>query len=160
MEQGALHIWIKWIHLVATAAWIGGMITNLFIYAPLIRKHLDPQLSGKLIGAVMGRFKMLIYSCIGIFILTGALLVTLHGSSVEPLRVGDPWFLYFFGKILVFMILVILTVVSFEGVAPAVAREAARGPSPKLARLQRRQGITALIAFVLGLLILLISSAL
>ena len=160
MEQSTLYIWIKWIHLVATAAWIGGMMTNLFIYVPVIRKHLDPQVSGKLIRAVMGRFKMLVYICIAVFVLSGVLLVALHGTVSGPLRAGDSWFLYFFGKLIVFLILVIFTVYAFEGLARAVAREAAKGPSPKLVRLQRRQAVTALIAFALALLILLISSAL
>jgi putative copper export protein len=160
MEQSALHVWLKWIHLVATAAWIGGMMANLVVYLPLIRKQLDPKTSGRLMGAVMGRFKWLVYSCIGVLMFTGVMLVTLQADAEGPMRVGDTWFVYFFGKLFVFMVMVILTVYAFEGLAPAVARAASEGPSPKLGRLQRRQGMLALIAFVLGLLILWISAAL
>lgn len=155
-----MYIWIKWIHLLATAAWIGGMLTNFLIYMPVIRKQLDPGISGKLMGAVMGRFKMMVYGCMAIFVLTGVLLVTMHQGAVGPMRVGDPWFIFFFLKLTLFVVMVFLSVYAFEAVAPAVGRAAAEGPSDKLKRLQRRQGILALIGFALGLIILLISSAL
>ncbi|MGW8316749.1 MAG: CopD family protein [Bacteroidales bacterium] len=160
MENSGLYIWIKWIHLLATAAWIGGMMANLMIYMPVIRKQLDPGISGKLMGAVMGRFKIMVYSCMAIFVLTGVLLVTMRESAVGPMRVGDPWFLYFFLKLALFVAMVFLAVYAFEVLAPAVGRAAAEGPSEKLKRLQRRQGLMALLGFVLGLIILLISSAL
>lgn len=160
MEHTALYIWIKWIHLVATAAWIGGMIANMIIFLPAVRKHLDPGISVKLVGAVMSRFKILVYGCMAVFVLSGVLLVTMHGTAVGPMRVGDPWFLWFFLKLTLFVVMVFLAVYSFEVLAPAVGRVAAEGPSGKLKRMQRRQGIMALTGFVLGLLILLISSIL
>ena len=160
MEHSTLHIWIKWIHLLATAAWIGGMLTNLLIYLPVVRKQLDPGTTGKLMKAVISRFKWMVYACIGIFVLTGVLLVTLWASVTGPIRAGDSWFILFFAKILLFLVLVFMSVYAFEALAPAVAREAAKGPSRKLERLQRGQGIMALVALVMGLFIVLLSSAL
>ena len=160
MEHTTLHIWIKWIHLVATAAWIGGMLTNLLIYLPVIRKQLDPGTTGKLMKVVMSRFKWLVYGCMGIFVLTGVLLVSLWASVTGPIRAGDSWFILFFAKMLLFLILVVMSVVAFEVLAPAVAREVATGPSVRLERLQRRQGIMAFFALALGLLIVLLSASL
>lgn len=160
MENSALYVWIKWIHLVATAAWIGGMVANLLIYMPVIRKNLDPGTSGKLMGAVMARFKILVYSCIAIFVLTGVLLVAMRDNAVGPMRVGDPWFLYFFAKLALFVVMVFLSVFAFEVLAPAAGRIAKEGPSERLNRIRKRQGILAITGFMLGLIILLISAAL
>ncbi len=74
MENYAISIVIKWIHLIAAAAWIGGMFTNFFIYMPALGKVLDPPTMGKLMGAVMKRFKVMVYIAITVFILTGILL--------------------------------------------------------------------------------------
>ena len=155
-----MYIWIKWIHLVVTAAWIGGMLTNLMIYMPVIRKQLDPGTTGKLMNAVMARFKWLVYGCMGLFTLTGVLLVTLRASEQGPIRTGDPWFILFFAKMLLFLVLDFMSVVAFEALAPATAREGAKGPSPKLERMRRRQGIMALVALALGLIIVLLSASL
>ena len=155
-----LYLLIKWIHLLAAVAWIGTMFANFFIYIPVISNQLDPPSAGKLIGTVMKRIRVLVYICITLFILAGVLLVSLYGSNMGPIRVGDPWFLYFFGKMLVFLIMVVLAVYAFEVLAPRITRLSAKGPSPILGRLQKRQKIVALIGFILGILIIFVSAAL
>jgi uncharacterized membrane protein len=154
------YILIKWIHLLAAVAWIGTMFANFFIYLPAISRQLDPPAAGKITGNVMKRIRVLVYICISLFVLSGVFLVALHGSNVGPIRVGDPWFLYFFAKMLVFLIMVVLAVYAFEVLAPRIVRLSAKGPSLKLGRLQKRQKIVALIGFVLGILIIFVSAAL
>jgi uncharacterized membrane protein len=160
MEISTISVLVKWIHLIAAAAWIGGMFTNLFIYLPVIRKTLDPPTTGKLMGAVMKRFRIMVYFMISIFIVSGIAMVALRGQTSGPLRVGDSWFLYFFGKMLLFAILVFLAVYAFEILAPRAAKLAGEGSSPRLQRLQKRQGFLAMAGFILGIIILLVSASL
>ncbi len=61
MDHISLAVLLKWIHLMATVAWIGGMFTNFFIYIPAIGKTLDAPLAGKLMGAAMKRFRVMVY---------------------------------------------------------------------------------------------------
>ena len=56
---------INFLHLFATVAWFGAMTTNAFILLPSARKALEAPLVGKLIGAVMKRFRVLVYISIG-----------------------------------------------------------------------------------------------
>jgi uncharacterized membrane protein len=160
MESNALPVLIKWIHMIVTVAWIGGMFTNLFIYLPVIRKVLDPPTTGKLMGAVMKRFRIMVYMSISIFIVSGVFLVFNHENTSGHLRVGDSWFIYYFAKMFVFAVMVVLAIYSFEILAPRVAGLAAQGPSSKLQRLRKIQGMLAVAGFILGLIILLLSASL
>jgi uncharacterized membrane protein len=155
-----LHVLVKWIHLVATIAWIGGMFANFIIYLPAISKQLDPPMAGKLLGSVMKRTRIVVYFSISVFILSGVLLVSMFGEESGRMYVGDIWFIYFLGKMLLFLLLVVLAIYAFEVLAPRTARLAKEGPSPKLQRLQARQRMTALTGFVLGILILALSASL
>lgn len=151
---------IKWMHLLATVAWIGGMFASFFIYMPVISKQLDPPAAGKLIAGAMKRTRVMVYFSISVFVLSGVLLVSMHSKMYERMFVGDSWHLYFSGKIFLFLLLVVLSIYSFEILAPRIARLAKEGPSPKLHRLQKRQRISAIISFVVGIVILAVTAAL
>ena len=155
MENYAVSIVIKWVHLMATVAWIGGMFTNFIVYLPVIAKVLDPPTTGKLMGAVMKRFKVLVYISMGLFLLTGMLRGVISEFPTESL-----WTILFFLKIGVFVIMVILAVYAFEVLAPKVAKIAAKGPSPELLRIQKSQMSLAMIGFILGIIILALTAAL
>jgi uncharacterized membrane protein len=151
---------IKWVHLVATIAWLGAMFTQFFIFMPVISRQLDPPAAGKLIGAVMRRTRVVVYGAISLFILSGTLLVSMHQKMEGRISVGDSWFLYFFAKMFIFLIMVVMAVVAFEVLSPRAARLAKEGPSQKLARLGKTQRGMAVTGFILGLLILALSASL
>ena len=69
-----LHLTLRWIHLVATVSWIGGMFTNLFIYIPAIGKTLEPPAAGRLMGTVMRRFRIMVYISMAVFLISGILM--------------------------------------------------------------------------------------
>ena len=140
---------------MATVAWIGGMFTNFFIYLPVIGKLLDPPTTGKLMGAVMKRFRVLVYISMGLFLLTGILL-----GLTGKLPTEGHWIIIFLIKIGVFAIMVFLAIYAFEILAPKVAKIAANGPSPKLLRIQKSQMSLATIGFIMGIIILALTAAL
>jgi uncharacterized membrane protein len=151
---------IKWIHLVATIAWLGAMFTQFFILMPVITRQLDPPAVGKLIGAVMRRTRVVVYVAISLFILSGTLMVSMHQKVEGRISVGDNWFLYLFAKLFLFLVMVIMAVVAFEVLSPRAARLAKEGPSEKLLRLGKTQRAMAMTGFILGLLILALSASL
>ncbi len=155
MENYAVSILIKWVHLMATVAWIGGMFTNMLVYLPAIGKVLDPPTTGKLMGAVMKRFRLLVYISMALFLLTGML----RGLSSEIPAAGL-WATIFYIKIGVFILMVFLAIYAFEILAPKVAKIAANGPSPELLRIQKSQMSMAMIGFILGIIILVLTAAL
>ncbi len=159
MENEAVLIAIKWIHLMATVAWIGGMLTNFFIYLPVLGKVLEPPTLGKLMGAVMKRFRVMVYISIGLLLITGILSGFVLGDS-NDFSSGDSWIVILFAKIAVFTVMVILALYAFEILAPKVAKIAADGPSPRLVRIQKTQMSLALTGFIMGIIILALSAAL
>ncbi len=160
MENYAVSIIIKWIHLMATVAWIGGMLTNFVVYLPAIRKVLDPPTTGKLMGAVMKRFRLMVYISIGVFFLSGMIMGFVHGGADGIPSAGDNWLFILTMKIVVFTIMVVTAIYAFEFLAPKVAKIAANGPSPELLRIQKSQMLLAMIGFVMGMIILALTAAL
>lgn len=155
-----LSVLLKWIHLVATVAWIGGMFTNFFIYIPAMSRTLEPQAAGKLMANVMKRFRVMVYISMAVFLLTGVLMGSLYLDSgvMQSARTYMVAILIF--KVPLYVLMVILALVAFEFVAPRVSRLAAEGPSPGLQKARRTQKLLALTGFILGLLILALSSML
>jgi len=160
MENDAVTILLRWIHLMATVAWIGGMFTNFFIYMPAIRKVLDPSTTGKLMGTVMKRFRIMVYISMGLFLITGMISGFIHVTSVDAASVENSWNTLLTIKISVFVVMAVLAIYAFEYLAPKVAETAAKGPSPELARIQKTQMAMATIGFILGIVIVAISAAL
>lgn len=159
MESKVLSIILEWIHLLAATAWIGGMLVNIFVYLPGMGKVLEPPVMGKLIAAVMKRFRILVYTSIVLFLVSGMASGMIMGSS-ESNGEADPISVLFIIKISVFLLMVILAVYAFEFLAPKAAAVGAKGPSPQLARMQRTQKIMAMTGLALGIIILAISAAL
>jgi len=160
MIQEALSVFLKWIHLMATVAWIGGMFTNFFIYLPILGRTLDPPVAGKFMGAVMQRFRVMVYISMAVFLMTGIALGSLHQNSVNAYASNDAWVMLMILKVLLFILMVVLALFAFEGMAPKVARMAASGPSPELLKAQKTQKRMAIAGFVLGMFILALSAAL
>ena len=160
MDTISLSVLLKWIHLMATVAWIGGMFTNFFIYLPAIGKNLEAPVAGKLMGAVMKRFRILVYVSMAVFLISGIMMGYLHLNAGEVFSSKNQMVAILIFKIPLYTIMVVLAIAAFEFVAPRVARLAKEGPSPKLARAQRSQKILAMTGFLLGVLILALSAAL
>lgn len=160
MDTIPLSLLLKWIHLMATVAWIGGMFTNFFIYIPAMGKTLDPPVAGKLMGAAMKRFRVMVYTSILLFAISGFLMAYLHLGSGDAFSSRNQMVAILIFKVPLYVLMVILAIFAFEVVAPRVARIAAEGPSQKLRKAQRTQKTMAMAGFVLGVLILAISTAL
>ena len=127
---------------------------------PALNKALDPPTRGKLMGVVMKRFRIMVYTCIGLLLLTGAISGVLHDTSADPGSVDKFWNMMLGIKIGVYFVMVFLAVYAFEFLAPKVARIAANGPSPELARAQKTQMLFAGAGFVMGIIVVALSAAL
>jgi uncharacterized membrane protein len=153
-----LPVLLKWIHLMATVAWIGGMFSNFFVFFPATARTLEPPDALKLTARVMKRFRLLVYISMGLLLATGIWMASMHLNSgaVQSVRIAMVGILMF--KVPLYFLMVILAVAAFEFVAPRVARIAAEGPSPGLQKAQRTQKILAIAGFILGVLILGLSA--
>ena len=129
------------------------MTTNAFILLPSMRDTLEAPVAGKLISAVMKRFRVLVYTSIGVLIVTGIGMI----SSTKSTQFINLWSTISYIKHSVVIIVIILVIYSFEGLSKKVSKLSAKGPSAELVSLQKKQMVFSYFGLVLVLIILLLT---
>lgn len=132
------------------------MTTNTLILQPSIRETLEPATAGRFLGAVMKRFRLLVYGSIILLLFSGAVVTGMYGNYLELLQTGNSWAQVILVKHILVAVLVVLAIYAFEVLAPKVAKMGARGPSLELVKLQKLQLRLATSGLVIGLIILLL----
>jgi copper resistance protein D len=69
-----------WTHVVAMAAWLGGMLFLSLVIVPALRRLKDPALAVELVGATGRRFRTLGWICLATLVVTG--VGNLHGRGI------------------------------------------------------------------------------
>ena len=73
-----------WLHLAATALWIGGLFQLLLVF-PVALKPLPPVLRLRALAAAVPRFSRIALACVAVLVVTGAYQLWLHVGSIEAL---------------------------------------------------------------------------
>lgn len=149
---------LNWVHLFATVSWFGAMTTNMFVLGPALKESLDPPAMGKLMGSFMKRFRMFVYICIATLGISGIFMTALNKHFDGSMNFESLWSIVAHIKHLVVALMVVLVVYAFEGLAPKVAKAAAKGPSPELGKMRQKQMRLAACGFVMALVILLLTA--
>jgi len=150
----------NFLHLFATVAWFGAMTANAIILLPAIRNNLEATTASKLMGAVLNRFGVIVYTSIGVLVITGLEMTRINENSVGLMQFKNIWSTVSSIKHIIMIFLIILVIYSFEGLSKNVVKLSALGPSPKLANLQKRQRIFSYTGLVLVVIILLLTGIL
>ena len=119
---------MNWLHLITTVVWIGGIGTNLLILMPSMRESLEPPMMGKLMGAVMKRFRSLVYASIVVLGVTGILMNFLNENYLGLLRFGNLWSQIALIKHIFTAALIFLAVYAFEGLGPKSLQTCCKRP--------------------------------
>lgn len=145
---------VEFLHMMATVAWIGGMIVNFTIVLPSMAKALDPPTAGKFMGIMMKKYRVMVYLALVILILSGFALTGSDDDFGKYFVAGEKSTTYFAIKHIAVFVMLLITVIAFEFVAPNVAKTAAAGPSPKLAKMQARQKLLGMCGLLVGLIVI------
>ncbi len=148
------------LHLFATVVWFGVVTTNAFILMPSIKGSLEPPAAGKLMAAVMKRFRVVAYTSIVVLVLTGIEMIGIGKSSAGFMKFATTWQTVASIKHIFTIIIVVLVIFAFEGLGRKVSRLAVKGPSPELANLQKKQVIFSYIGLVMAIIILIFTGIL
>ena len=146
------------LHILATAIWIGGMFTNFVILRPAVIKTLSPPEAGKLMDAVMKKTRLVVYISIVVLGITGIPLKIINENYSSIIDFENSWAIVSFIKHLCYGILVILAIYSFEILWPKLRKIAAGGASAQLQQLQKKQAIIGFLSFLTAVIILILSS--
>ncbi len=77
---------VRWLHLVAGAAWVGGSLFYLFVLRPALRR--SPDSSGILSAAAAAEFRAVVETAILVLVATGVILTA---NRLTPGVAGVPY---------------------------------------------------------------------
>jgi uncharacterized membrane protein len=146
---------MNWLHLLATVAWIGGMIFVIAAVTPAAKETLEPPVMGRFMGSLMKKFRVMIYVSIGLLVATGIVMMFMNEESGGTFDFGNTWTLFLVLKHIFVLILIILGIYMMEVIVPKIGRLGAKGPSPEMAKAQKLQMRIGAINFILAILILI-----
>jgi copper transport protein len=132
-QATAVAVAADWLHLVATAAWIGGLI-QLAVALPATVAALPPALGGRALAVVVRRFSLLAIGAVGTLVATGLYQTWLHIGSWDAL-ISTTYGQALLGKLALLMPLLALGGLNLLVLSPRIATAASRGTRTALERL-------------------------
>jgi uncharacterized membrane protein len=102
-----------WIHVVAAALWIGGMLFLTFVLVPSLRKLGDRRLAAELVRATGRRYRLVGWVSIGVLVLSGFTNLAGRGISHSALFSAELWDGWF-GRLLAWKIGLVLVVIGLS----------------------------------------------
>ena len=142
------------IHIMATLLWVGGIFVNYYIIMPSAKDSLEAPLLGKLMGAVMKRFRPVVYTCMVLLGITGVIMTINNANYFGLMKFDNTWSTLSLIKHIVMVVWVIIGIYLFEVVMPKMGKLAAQGSSPELGKLQALQMKLGMISMVLAVIVL------
>jgi len=148
----SMDILIDFFHLVASAAWIGGIIYTVVILMPSLIS-IDPPQRGPLQGALNKRFSILSWSCVAVLAATGLLKISFE-------QVFDFSSLFTTALNIKLLLVVIMILIGFyltKVVGPkmgSLAPKPGEAPSNEFIEIQKLAPKLVKINLVLGILVL------
>lgn len=153
------------LHVLAGAAWIGGMLFMVFVLMPGLRRLDDPRLRAQLVRRAGVRFRLVGWICMAVLLLSG--IGNLLGRGIGPALWRDPAFWQGgYGRMLswkigLFALILLLSAVHDWVIGPrAGAAQLVRPGSPEANRLRamatgfgRLNLLLSILVLVLGLLL-------
>jgi uncharacterized membrane protein len=111
---------------------------------------------GKVMSAIMKRFRTMVYISIGLVVVTGA-VIQYMSEKFAGMTLGDFWTVIIIVKHIIILIVVIIGVYVMEGLAPKIEKLAPKGPSPEMQKLQKKQEKLGKTNFFLLMIVLILT---
>lgn len=147
-----------WLHLLATATWIGSLISIYMLVDPAARRALTPVEHLALIGAIRKRLEPIVWFSVSLLVVTGLFQMSVNSHYNGFLSTSGQWSLAILAKHILVAILIAVSATHTWDVLPAMQRALMRKDkidSVAVASLQRRESILLRWSLVLAALILL-----
>lgn len=114
-----METFLVWLHLLAAVVWIGGMVFLSFVLVPVLKREPFAPQRGALMRAAGLRFRLVVWTAVGLLLATGPLLMIGRGWSP-----GEPggWPPVLIAKLSLIALLLALTSVHDFLLGPRVGR--------------------------------------
>ena len=159
-----LDLLIRWLHVTAAVAWIGGNLILAMVIVPYFKKSVAPVERIRILTRIGKRFEPIVWGCVMVLFFTGLFNVFgAIGGDIEAIKL----FMRTLGiKLILFFILVILTVIHGFFMGPRL-RKAVEALDPEtqelpdeIDKMRRSMALVSSLMGIVSLLVLLAAVAL
>ncbi len=154
-----------WLHILAGAVWIGGMVFVALVLVPVIRLPENQSTAASLVQVTGRRFRSVGWLCLVLLLLTGAVNLFYRGFSVSELWSAELWQspfgLVLALKLFLFCLVLALSCLHDFAIGPRATALWRKEPtSPEAGRLRRQASwigrlnlLLALVLVALGIIL-------
>jgi copper transport protein len=146
-----------WLHLIGVAAWIGGLLSIVFVLPVAV--HASQTMGDRVLARAVTRFSTLALASVGLIVVTGTFQAWLEVGSWEGF-VQSAYGLSVTVKIALLVLMLALAAFNLLIVRPGLARMAVSGSSAAASSLARRFAFAVRGEVVLGVAILIAAAVL
>ncbi|MFO7180892.1 MAG: DUF4149 domain-containing protein [Pseudomonadota bacterium] len=160
-----LHFVSIWLHIVAAAIWIGGMVFLGVVLIPVLRDRSLRDRYGELIHRTGTRFRNVGWACLGLLVVTGFVNLTRWGIGFDRLFQAEVWASPW-GKTLAAKLVLVCAILALSGVhdffvGPKATRALREAPGSEAARrLRRAAGWMGRLNLVLAVVVVALATML
>jgi uncharacterized membrane protein len=151
-----------WLHMLATVAWIGGLVTLSVLVLPAAHQSLDDKAYAALIGRLRRRLDPLGWACLIVLAATGMFQMSANPNYQGFLAIDNPWAVAILIKHLVFLGMIAVSAFLTWGILPRLQRAAllaSRGrETPEAQSWQRQEQMLLWLNLALGVLVLALTA--
>ncbi|MFZ5857098.1 MAG: CopD family protein [Chloroflexota bacterium] len=149
---------VYWLHMLATVAWIGGIVSISILVLPAAHKSLKPADLLAFIEAIQKRLEPLAWFSLGLLIATGLFQLSANSHYNGFFDVSTQWSLAILIKHGLVVVMVVVSAVQTWEVLPAIRRTLMRrdkgASEEEIVKLQTREERLLRMNFILSILIL------
>jgi len=148
----------RFLHLLATVTWIGGMVTINLVLMPSLAA-IDPPQRGKLLGAALERFKPLALGAMVVLLVTGVIVAPPRAL----LNLSTPYGVTLALKHVVVLAMVVIGLMVPFVISPrmqSLAPAPGERPSPAFIQTQKQLSVLAMVNMILGVVVLFFAAVL
>jgi uncharacterized membrane protein len=147
-----------WLHLLATVAWIGGLVALVILVLPAARKSLEPETYARFLEQLQRRLDPLGWLSLAVLLATGLFQMSANPNYAGFLSISNRWAASMLLKHILFIGMIGVSAYLTWGILPALRRIAlmrVKGMDAQAAeKLLNRETQLLRINLVLGVLIL------
>ena len=147
-----------WLHMLATVAWIGGLVAVVILVLPAAKKKLQPEAYASFLGQLQHRLDPLGWLSLAVLLATGLIQMSANPNYDGFLSISNRWAASMLTKHILFVGMIAVSAYMTWGILPGLRRIAlkqAKGMDADSAdQLQKRETLLLRINLILGVLIL------
>ena len=148
-----------WLHMLATATWVGSLAAIALLILPAMKRTLDAETQLVFIEAMQKRLEPIAWFSISLLVLTGLFQMSINPHYDGFLSISTQWSLAILAKHILGVIMIVVSAIQTWEVIPAIRRAILISKKNKAAAnldtLRKREINLLRINFGLSILILL-----